>query len=169
MARLLLLVDVQNLYHSIRQQYGLDARVDFARLREDAKGGRKFTSTRTVAYISAVPNQQRPPLQMALQRLNYEVRVVPSRLDGETLRDTDTDELLLHDGFRSQFGAGDVVVVASGDSDMVPLYQHLGRRGCRIEVIGVEGTVSHSIYNYVDEVRLLDEGILFDAPAKVAD
>jgi len=40
--RLLFLVDVQNLFYSARDAYGLASRVDFRKLKEAALNGRKF-------------------------------------------------------------------------------------------------------------------------------
>jgi uncharacterized LabA/DUF88 family protein len=98
-----------------------------------------------------------------LEHLMYEVKVRESYMDGDEVCGADTDALLIEDGLNTRLGEGDVVVVCSGDSDLVPLYKDLKGRGCHVEVIAVHGSVAHSVQETVNAVWRVSDGILFKA------
>ncbi len=162
MGRLLCLIDCQNIFYGVRDMYGPSARIDFAKLREEAMLGRKFTSTRFVAYMTTYRDDS-SGLRRVLERLHYEVKLQRIRKCHGHLVNTDIDTWLVADGLSASLHKGDVAVIASGDADMIPLYRALKACGCRVEVLTVPGCLSPQVSREVHEVRFLGEGILLEA------
>ena len=161
---LLLLCDTQNLFYTAREAYGVAARIDFKKLKEVADNGRRFKHIVRRAYLSAKPDGKQDAFVGALEKLSYEVVVVPIRehQDGST-SGTNIDEHLAKDLTTVKFDGRDpeVVVVASGDSDFVPMYRTLKDRGVRVEVMSFLPALGTSIGDVVDEVTKLTRDHLF--------
>ena len=159
--RLLFLVDVQNLFYSVRDTYGVDARIDFKLLREEAICNRSFTSVRCVAYLTHFKERDDiEGLKKALVLLSYETRIGKIRRTESGLAGTDMDVELATEAI-DKADEYDVIVVASGDGDLIPAYKILKGRGKRVEVIAFSGSLGRSIGEEVDEVKYLGKGVLY--------
>ena len=168
---LLFLVDVQNLFYSARSAFGSDARVDFKKLKEEALNGRKFRRIISKAYFAVRPDERPEPFISALQRLSYEVSLVSIRGHevGEASA-TNIDVLLATDALNTKLGGRypNVVVVASGDSDFLPVYQALIERGVIVEVLSFPASLSTAVEDTVHKVVRLDASHLFESYPKEA-
>jgi len=167
--RILLLVDVQNLFYSVRDLFGIDARVDFKRLIEAAKNNREDVSVTAVAYLAVLGDSggkagMSRGIVAALKTVGYEVRLKEVRqdLDGK-LHDTNLDgEIIVEAMSLLNQDSYDTLVLASGDGDFVPLYTKLHECGIRVEVLAFQDSLNREIVRYVNEVRLLGKSILFE-------
>lgn len=166
---ILLLVDVQNLFYSVRDNFGSEARVDFKKLIEIARNNRneEVVAEAFIAQYGQLESKDKSVIS-ALRAVGYKVHVknVKMRRGKYVRTDLDSDMVLTAmDAISVEPGAArfDIVVIASGDSDFVPLYTALQKRGVRTEVLGFQDALSMELQHHVDEIRLLGRSILFDA------
>jgi len=164
---ILLLCDAQNLFYSVRDLFGNDARVDFKKLIEAARSNREHEEVRPIAYLAQYQQGAGPTdtgVISAFKATGYEVRVrqVKQRPGGKfSSPNTDSDIILDAMDLVTKCDIK-VVVIASGDRDFVPLYQKLKERGIRVEVLAFQDSLSGELMRHVDEIRLLGASILFD-------
>ena len=162
---LLLLVDVQNLFYSARNAFGSDARVDFKKISDEALGGRKFKRIIRKAYFAIRPGEKPNAFISALQRLSYEVELVSIRSHEQGGSSaTNIDVLLATDALNIRFSGKhpDVVCIASGDSDFLPVYQALIERGVVVEVLSFPASLSTSVEETAHKVVRLNASHLFE-------
>lgn len=163
---LLFLVDVQNLFYSARNAFGSDARVDFKKIKDEAINGRKFGRIISKAYFAVRPGDAPDDFIAALLRLSYDVNLVQMRSHEQGgASATNIDVMLAVDAMDTKIAgqSPSVIVVASGDSDFMPVYKALLRRGVRIEVLSFPASLSSTVQETVDEVRHLDSRHLFES------
>lgn len=159
-----LAVDVQNLFYTARDGYGLAARVDFRKLKELALNGRSFRHIIARAYLAAMPNEIPESFTSALSKMAYEVKMSKIRThERGQMSATNIDVLLASDAQNIKVLGKEpsIVVVASGDADYIPVYNVLKSRGVRVEVLSFHSSLATAIYNAVDEVRFLDREYLY--------
>ncbi|MHA2063602.1 MAG: NYN domain-containing protein [Candidatus Thorarchaeota archaeon] len=161
---ILLLVDVQNLFYSVRDNFDTDARVDFKKLLEIATNNRDEAILAQAFIAQYGPNQDKSVVG-ALKAVGYEVHVkqVKIRKGKYTRTDLDSDMILVAMDVVTKNPKVKTVVVASGDSDFVPLYDKLKERDIRVEVLGFQDSMSTELQHCVDSIRLLGKTILFDS------
>lgn len=162
---LVLLVDVQNLFYSARDAYGLAARVDFKKLKQLAMKNRRFRHIVSFAYLAATMKDVPSEFVSALEKLSYEVKVANIRThENGPSSATDIDVMLATDATitRIRDRDPDIVVVASGDSDYVPVYQALKSRGVRVEIIAFKSTLSAAVEEIADGVTYLTREHLYN-------
>lgn len=161
---LLFLVDIQNLFYTARDAYGLASRIDFRKLRDIAVGGRKFRHIVMYAYTASMPEFLPNDLITALKKLAYEVKLATIRPHEQGKASlTNIDTMLVHDALETKIAGKnpDVVVVASGDSGYIPTYRSLHERGCRVEVIAFPMSLGAAVYDAVDHVTPLSREHLY--------
>lgn len=167
---ILLMVDTQNLFYSVRDAYGAGSRIDFKKLRDAARNKRR-QKVKPIAYLAKYGDDNSTALETALRTLGYSVRVHGVKKDGQgNYQKTNTDTYLAMDTIDTVFNEPNVktVVVASGDSDFIPLYDRLRKRGVRVEVVAFKDSLGNDVAQHVDEVRLLDESVIFEGDTKLA-
>ncbi len=158
-----LFVDTQNLYYAARQEFG--SRVDYEKLLHVALRGRRLASA--TAYVVEREGESAAfGFITKLSSLGYRVRrkkSVERRSDsGELVIDGDWDMGIAADIVRSWDGL-EVVVLASGDGDFVPLLDLAQARGCRVEVLAFRATASQGLLDLADRFDDLSEGeVLLD-------
>lgn len=161
---ILILVDVQNLYYTVRDAYGLASRVDFRKIREHAIRNRKFRHIVSIAYIASPPREIPKEFITALEKLSYEVKIasIRSHEQGKASA-TNIDVMLAADaqGAKVNGKQPDIVVVASGDSDYIPIYNALKEKGIRVEVMAFQMSLATAIHEVADEVFVLDRSFLY--------
>lgn len=161
---ILLLVDVQNLFYSVRDNFGTQARVDFKKLLEVARNNRDVAVTPQAFIAQYGSSTQDKSVVGALRAVGYEVHIkhVKMRQGKFTRTDLDSEMILVAMDVVTKNEGVETVVVASGDSDFVPLYTKLKERNIRVEVLGFQDSMSTELQHYVDDIRLLGKTILFD-------
>lgn len=159
---ILFLVDVQNLFWSVRDTFGPDARVDFKQLLDVARDGRE-AHMRSIAYYVRAPHAT-TSFPNALGTLGYEVRTTHLRKDGEgRMTNTDVDSRLICDALEAVFTNPeiDTVIVASGDGDFIPMYEVFVRKGLKVEVMAFQDALNPELLKKA-QVRLLTRSVLWE-------
>ncbi len=150
--RVIVLIDVQNLYYSARNLYS--TKVNFQEILKKAVSGRKLV--RAFAYVVRTKTGEEKPFFKALTSLGIETRVkdLQEFYGGEKKADWDVG--LVIDAVRAS-NSVDAVILCSGDGDFVPLVDYLKNQGKRIEAIAFEKTTSSKLREAVDEFTDIGE------------
>ena len=150
--RVEVLIDVQNLYHSARNLY--HAKVNFKEVLKEAIAGRKFI--RAFAYVVRTKTGVEEPFFDALTKLGIETRIrdLQEFYDGQKKADWDVGIVI--DAIRTA-PALDVVILASGDGDFIPLVEYLKNQGKRVEVMAFGKTTSSHLKEIADEFIDIDK------------
>jgi uncharacterized LabA/DUF88 family protein len=144
--RVLVLFDVQNLYHSAKNLYG--SRVNFAQILKTAVAGRKLI--RAFGYVVRTKTGEEKPFFEALTKLGIETRVKDLQEFYGGLKKADWDVGIVIDAIRS-IPSIDVICLCSGDGDFIPLIEYLENQGKRTEVLAFGRSSSAKLKEVVDE------------------
>ncbi|NLJ12291.1 NYN domain-containing protein [Denitrificimonas caeni] len=134
MERVVILVDVQNIYYTVRQ--GFAAGFDYNRFWQLAAGGREVI--KAIAYATDRGDAKQRQFQNILRAIGFEVKLKPyvQRSDGS--RKGDWDVGISVDAMQYA-NLADVVVLASGDGDFAVLLERLHELfAVKTEVFAVE-------------------------------
>ncbi len=139
-------VDVQNLYYSARAMYEMN--VNFGRLLQQASNGRQLI--RAIAYVikSEAPKEQ--GFFDALAKAGFEVKSKDIQVFADGQKKGDWDIGMAVDAIKIADRL-DVVVLATGDGDFIPLVTYLREnRGCLVEGISFERSTSAKLIETLD-------------------
>ncbi len=150
--RVAVFIDVQNLYHSARAIY--QKRVNFKELLSDSVGQRQLI--RAFAYVVRTKTGEEKPFFEALEKLGIEMRVKDLQEYYGGMKKADWDVGIAVDAIKTS-QIVDVVVIASGDGDYIPLVEYLKNQGRRVEVIAFGRSTSAKLKEVTDEFIDLDE------------
>lgn len=161
-----LFVDTQNLYYAARDGHG--RHVDYARLLQHAARGRRVAQAN--AYVVERDGERAAfGFITKLSALGYRVhrrsvRVHRADDGGRPTMEGDWDMGIVADLVRAWEGL-DVIVLASGDGDFVPILQLAQERGLRVEIAAFRATTAQALIDAVDRFDELSEieGIFVDA------
>ncbi len=151
--RVALLADTQNLYYAARDHHG--EHVDYERLLAVALRGR--TLQQASAYVVEREGERTAfPFITKLSALGYRVRrrtVRVHRSDeaGRAVLEGDWDLRIAADLVRC-LDYVDVVALASGDGDFVPIVELAQERGVRVEVLAFRPSMSQALVDVADRV-----------------
>lgn len=128
--RVAIFIDTQNMYHSAKHQYG--ARVNFPALVEAAAGNRQVV--RSIAYVAKSKTGEEGAFFGALTSNGIELKVkdVQEFASGEKKADWDVGMAVDAMAISPRV---DVVVLATGDGDFIPLMSYLQTHGVLCEVV----------------------------------
>lgn len=161
--RVALLVDTQNLYYAARDSH--DASVDYRTLLEVALRGRSLAHAN--AYVVEREGDSTAfGFFTKLSALGYRVKRRKVRVhrvsdDGATQLEGDWDMGIAADLVRA-LGHADVIALASGDGDFVPMVELAQQRGVRVEALAFRDTASQALLDAVDRfVDLSDVAGIF--------
>lgn len=150
--RVVVLIDVQNLYHSARAIY--QKRVNFKELLDVSVGDRQLI--RAFAYVVSTKTGEEKPFFEALTKMGIEMRVKDLQEYYGGMKKADWDVGLAIDAVKT-LSLVDVVVLASGDGDYVPLVEYLKNQGRRVEVIAFGKSTSSKLREITDDFMDMDE------------
>lgn len=150
--RVAVFIDVQNLYYSAKNLYR--AKVNFREILKLAVGERKLI--RAFAYVVRTKTGEERPFFDALMKLGIETRVRDLQEFFGGLKKADWDVGIVIDAIRI-VPSVDVIVLASGDGDFVPLVEYLKNQGKRVEVIAFGRSASSKLQEVADEFMNLEE------------
>ncbi len=150
--RVEVLIDVQNLYYSARNLY--HQKVNFAEVLKTGISGRKFI--RAFAYVVRTKTGEEKPFFDALTKLGIETRVRDLQEFYGGAKKADWDVGIVIDAIRTAASL-DVIVLASGDGDFIPLVEYLKNQGKRVEILSFGKTTSQKLKEAADEFIDLDE------------
>ena len=154
--RVEVLIDVQNLYYSARNLY--QSKVNFQEVLKQAVAGRKFI--RAFAYVVRTKTGEEKPFFDALTKLGIETRVRDLQEFYGGAKKADWDVGIVIDAIRTSAGL-DVIILASGDGDFIPLVEFLKNQGKRVEVLSFGRTTSSRLKEVADEFIDLDQDSKF--------
>lgn len=154
--KVLILVDVQNVYYTTRQTFGRN--FDYNKFWAVATSGR--TVSKAIAYAIDRGDKKQQEFQNILRAIGFEVRLKPfiQRADGSAKGDWDVGITI--DAMEYSADADDVVLV-SGDGDFDLLVEHLRiRKGKHVEVFGVANLTAASLIRSAGVFFPIDNDLL---------
>jgi len=146
------LVDVSNLYHSARALY--KGRVNFKNVLETVVAGRQLI--RAIAYVISAAIPEEKVFFEALERAGFEVKSKDLQIFPGGIKKGDWDVGLAVDAVILAPKL-DVLILATGDGDYVPLVSYLSKnRGVRVEVASFGRSTSGKLIEEADSFLDLD-------------
>lgn len=139
-------IDTQNLYHSAKNLY--KSKVNFGAVMKEALAGRILI--RCVSYVIRTESEDEKSFFEALNKVGIETKVKDIRIFAGGAKKADWDLGMTIDVV-SMADKLDVVVLATGDGDFVPLVEYLHSRGCQVEVISFGKSSSGELREVVDD------------------
>lgn len=141
MERVVILVDVQNIYYTVRQ--GFATGFDYNRFWQEATEGREVV--KAIAYATDRGDAKQQQFQNILRAIGFEVKLKPYVQRGDGSRKGDWDVGIAVDAMEFA-NLADVVVLASGDGDFDVLMTRIQELfGVKTEVYGVEEFTAFSL------------------------
>jgi uncharacterized LabA/DUF88 family protein len=154
--RLLLIIDVQNLFYSIRDLYGMNSRIDFLKIREISCRKSKCSYVDARVYLTSLKEDLKY-LNDFLIYNGFDIRVkelnnafkVKGDVDTQIVADTIPDIKKYQ-----QF------VICSGDSDFIPLVNAIKQQSKEVGIISFDRTSSKKLEECANWSIHLDERIV---------
>lgn len=147
-----LFVDVQNFYYTARNVY--NARVNFNNILKDAIGERPMV--RAIAYGIKADMPEESTFFDALKKAGFEVKLKELQTFYGGAKKGDWDVGIVMDIIKL-IPKLDVVVLASGDGDYIPLLEYLQVLGVRVELVSFGKSTSGKMLEIVDHYLDLDK------------
>lgn len=144
-------VDVQNLYYTARNVY--NARVNFTNILKDAVGERPLVKAIAYGIKADMPEEQ--TFFDALKKAGFEVKLKDLQSFYGGAKKGDWDVGIVMDIIKMNPKL-DVVVLASGDGDYIPLLEYLQVLGQRVELVSFGKSTSTKMRELVDSYLDLD-------------
>jgi len=158
MKKVVLFVDVQNIYYTAKQTFGRN--FDYNKFWLKATTDREVI--KAFAYAIERGDQKQHEFQNILRAIGFEVKLKPfiQRSDGSAKGDWDVGITI---DAMEYADSADVVVLVSGDGDFDLLVNKLRiDKGKRVEVYGVSELTSTSLINAASEFRPIDKELLLN-------
>lgn len=156
MQNVVLLVDVQNVYYTTRQEFKRN--FDYNRFWSVATGDRQVV--KAIAYAIDKGDKKQREFQNILRAIGFDVKLKPfiQRADGSAKGDWDVGITI--DALEYSENA-DVVVLVSGDGDFDILVKKLRiDKGKYVEVFGVAKLTAASLMNAANRFVPIDNDLL---------
>ena len=151
--RVVILIDIQNLYYSAKNLYG--AKVDFGTLVREGVGDRELI--RAIAYGIRTETEEEKSFFEALKYRGIEVKVKDLQVFPGGLKKGDWDVGIAVDAIKFA-PAVDVIILASGDGDFIPLVEYLkNATPVRVELMAFGRSCSSLLRQKVDEFLDLEK------------
>jgi uncharacterized LabA/DUF88 family protein len=147
-----LFVDVSNLYFSAKVMY--QKRVNFKEVLKEAVDGRKLI--RAFAYVIKAESPEEQSFFDALEGQGYQVRKKDLQVFYGGHKKGDWDVGLAMDAIKNAPKL-DVIVIASGDGDYLPLVEYLQNLGQQVEVAAFGRSASGKLVEKADYFIDLDK------------
>lgn len=139
-------IDTQNLYHSAKNLY--KAKVNFGNVVREALGNRVLI--RAVAYVASTESGEEQAFFEALNKLYIETKTKDLQIFSGGAKKADWDVGIAVDAIKMASKL-DVIVLATGDGDFVPLVEYLKSLGCQVEVIAFGRSTSARLKEASDD------------------
>jgi uncharacterized LabA/DUF88 family protein len=144
-------VDIQNLYYTARNVY--NSRVNFNAILKDAVGERPLV--RAIAYGIKADMPEEQTFFDALKKTGFEVKLKDLQSFYGGAKKGDWDVGIVMDIIKL-IPKLDVVSLASGDGDYIPLLEYLQVLGTRVELVSFGKSTSSKMRELVDSYLDLD-------------
>jgi len=166
-------VDVNNLWHSAKQMYGPQARVDFLDLINRIKRGgfeKVPRQVKAVAYTITAPYRTDTPEGIVrvkssrnerfiatLEKFGFEVKTRIMRFEKGIDKPFHTDwDVGIAIEVVAQLEWMDTFVLASGDGDYGPLLKRVRESDKRVEIYTFRSVASPVLYEFANQIHYLD-------------
>ncbi len=146
-----LFVDIQNLYYTARNVY--NSRVNFNAVMKDAVGDRPIV--RAIAYGIKADMPEENTFFDALRKAGFEVKLKELQSFYGGAKKGDWDVGIVMDIIKL-IPKLDVVVLASGDGDYIPLLEYLEVLGVRVELVSFGKSTSSKMRELIEHYLDLD-------------
>lgn len=156
MEKIVVLVDVQNIYYTTRQSY--DCNFDYNKFWAKVTLNRKVI--KAIAYAIDRDDEKQRQFQNILRAIGFEVKLKPfiQRVDGSAKGDWDVGITIDAMEYAKE---ADVVVLASGDGDFDLLVDKIRNDlNAMVEVYGVPKFTSTSLINAASRFVPIDNNYL---------
>lgn len=150
--RVVVLMDVQNLYHSAKHLY--QSRVDFKQVLN--LGVSKRNLIRSFAYVIRTKSGEEKSFFDALTNLGIETRIKDLQEYQGGFKKGDWDVGMVIDAIRLSNNV-DSIVLVTGDGDFIPLVEFLQNKGIRVEVVAFKRSASSRLIEAADEFMDLED------------
>ncbi|MDO8498137.1 MAG: NYN domain-containing protein [bacterium] len=151
--RVVVLVDVQNLYYSARNLY--KARVNFRNLLELVLAGR--TLTRAIAYVIRADEEKEEEFFEALHAAGFEIKEKKLQIFYGGAKKGDWDIGIAMDAIRLGHKV-DSIILISGDGDYQPVVNYLQQAlGCLVEVAAFRKTANKQLVEMADDFTNIED------------
>ncbi len=144
--RIGIFIDTQNLYHSAKNLY--KSKVNFGQVMKEALAGRILI--RCVSYVIRTESEDEKSFFEALNKVGIETKVKDIRIFAGGAKKADWDIGMAIDAI-AMAEKLDVVVLATGDGDFVPLIEYLHSKGCQVEVVAFGKSASGQLREACDD------------------
>lgn len=159
-------VDVQNMYYSAKNIYG--HKVNFQEILKEAVSGRKLI--RAFAYVIQTQiTDDEKNFFSALYKQGFELRMKDLQVFVGGQKKGDWDVGMAIDAIRMAAKL-DVVVMVTGDGDMVPAVQYLQSLGIQVEVMAFGQSTSSKLIDACDDFTDMskeEKKYLLGAPSNI--
>lgn len=143
--RVAIFIDTQNMYHTAKHVHG--ARVNFANLVQTAVGTRQLV--RAIAYVAKSKTGEESAFFEALIQNGIELKIKDVQEFSSGAKKADWDVGMTVDAIAISPRV-DVVILATGDGDFVPLVEYLRSHGVISEVISFAESTSQALRESAD-------------------
>lgn len=151
--RLVVLIDVQNMYHSSKAIY--QKRVNFKEVLKTAVCGRELI--RAIGYVIRTETGEEHSFFEALSKIGIELKIKDLQVFPGGTKKADWDVGLTIDAVRFSDSFIDAVVLVTGDGDFVPLVEYLKNKGKQVEVMAFGKSTSGRLKEISDDFTDLGE------------
>lgn len=151
--RVVVLIDVQNMYHSAKNLY--NARVNFTNVLKAAVAGRELV--RAIGYVIRTESGEEKPFLEALNKIGIETRIKDLQIFPGGIKKADWDVGITIDAVRFADSFINAIVLVSGDGDFIPLVEYLKMKGLQAEVMAFGRSASARLKETADEFVDLGE------------
>jgi uncharacterized LabA/DUF88 family protein len=145
-------VDIQNLYYTARNLY--NSRVNFSAILKDAVGERPLV--RAIAYGIRAQMPEEESFFDAVKKSGFELKLKDLQVFYGGAKKGDWDTGIVMDIIKLNPKL-DTIILASGDSDYIPLVEYLQMLGQRVELVSFGKSTSTNLRGIVDQHLDLDE------------
>jgi len=166
--RVYVAVDVSNLWHACRKQFGDTARLDFLALSKMVQALRHPAQIRQqlVAYTITHSRTRPGAFVNTLKTYGYEVRerhMSYTKVTKTLFKPfrTDWDVGITIDAIHAM-SSYDTFCLMSGDADFDQLIDYLRYQGKHTLVLSFEDVFGRRLYNHADDVVMLDRSVVFE-------
>jgi len=150
--RVAIFIDTQNLYHSAKNIYR--SKVNFDAVVKRTLGDRKLI--RAVSYVVTTETGEEQSFFEALAKIGIEVKTKDLQIFYGGAKKADWDVGMAIDAIKLSSKV-DVIVLATGDGDFVPLAEYVRSQGCQVECIAFGKSSSARLRETVDDFIDMDE------------
>ncbi len=159
-ARVGLFVDVQNMFYSAKNLY--NGRLDYEKFLEITVIGRVLIQA--TAYIVQTPEINQTKFISLLKSMGYVVRTMDLKTGTGGFAKGNWDVGMAID-IIGMIDKIDVLVIASGDGDFVPIVKLFQKSGIRVEIVSFAYNTAIDLKEIADKFHPITEGLLIKDPS----